>query len=292
MLLRLTKIKKYFPVKGGFFQASREHVKAVDGVDLTVNQEENVSLVGESGCGKTTLARIIIRLISSDDGSIHFDGQEIARMSNQELRSIRRNMQMVFQDPYSSLDPRFTIQRIMMEAFTLDEGNYKTDSKRRERIVQLLESVQLSDNILNRYPHEFSGGERQRIAIARALALKPKLLILDEAVSSLDVIIQKELTDLLADLQKQFKLTYLFISHNLKVVRKISHKIAVMYKGKIVELAPTEEIFNNPLHPYTKELLLAAIDYKAIKREVEIDVSSDAQLVERGKGHFVLSSNS
>jgi ABC-type microcin C transport system duplicated ATPase subunit YejF len=199
-------------------------------------------------------------------------------------------MQIVFQDPYSSLDPRYTIGRVVKEGLTLEKKQYRSEDEKQGRVRQLLRSVQLQGDILNRYPHEFSGGERQRIAIARALMLNPKLLILDEAVSSLDVIIQKQLIDLLAELQKDFKLTYLFISHNLKVVRKISHKIAVMYKGKIVELAPTEEIFNNPCHPYTKELLLAAIDYKAVQRTEAIPIGPDAKLVDRGNGHFVINS--
>lgn len=197
---------------------------------------------------------------------------------------------MVFQDPYSSLDPRYTIGRIMKEGLTLEKNQYRSESEKQDCTRRLLHSVGLKDEILNRYPHEFSGGERQRVAIARALMLNPKLLILDEAVSSLDVIIQKQLIDLLADLQKDFNLTYLFISHNLKVVRKISHRIAVMYKGKIVELAPTEEIFNSPRHPYTKELLLAAIDYKAVQRKAAINIDPDAKLVDEGDGHFVINS--
>ncbi len=288
MLLELKNIKKYFPVKGGFFGSTGGTVKAVNGIDLTLRSGENVSLVGESGCGKTTLARIILKLLPLDSGSIVFDGQDITNFSDQQLRETRKNMQMVFQDPHSSLDPRYTISRVMKEGLTLEKKHYRSESEKQERMRQLLQSVQLKGEILNRYPHEFSGGERQRIAIARALMLNPKLLILDEAVSSLDVIIQKQLIDLLADLQREFKLTYLFISHNLKVVRKISHKIAVMYQGKIVELAPTEEIFNNPRHPYTKELLLAAIDYKAVERKEAINIDPNAKLVDQGDGHFVL----
>lgn len=288
MLLELKNIKKYFPVKGGFFGTTGDHVKAVDGIDFSVRSGENISLVGESGCGKTTLARIILKLIRADAGSIVFDGQDITHLPNRRLVQSRKNMQMVFQDPYSSLDPRFTISRVMQEGLTLEKEQYRSQAEKQARACQLLESVQLSGDILNRYPHEFSGGERQRIAIARALMLNPKLLILDEAVSSLDVIIQKQLIDLLAGLQEKFNLTYLFISHNLKVVKKISQKIAVMYRGKIVEMAPTDEIFSNPLHPYTKELLSAAIDYKAVKREGEIKMDPAAQLLDQGNNHFVM----
>jgi len=288
MLLKLNNIRKYFPVKGGFFGTPQDYVKAVDGLDLTVAHGENVSLVGESGCGKTTLARIIMHLTAHDEGEIHFNGLDISYLDKKNNREYRKQIQMVFQDPYSSLDPRFSIRRVLYEGLTLDTGHFWSKSEKHMRAVQLLNSVGLNENILSRYPHEFSGGERQRIAIARALMLNPRLLILDEAVSSLDVIIQKQIIDLLEYLQQKFNLTYLFISHNLKVVRKISHKIAVMYKGKIIELAPTSELFHNPLHPYTRELLSAAIDYKAVKRDKEFSINPQARLIDQGAGHFVM----
>jgi ABC-type oligopeptide transport system ATPase subunit len=288
MLLELKNIKKYFPVRPGLFGGVGTQVKAVDGIDLTMRTGENISLVGESGCGKTTLARIILRLVPADTGAIVLDGQDITRCSGAELRQARKNMQMVFQDPYDSLDPRFTVRQIMREGLTLEDKRDRSDKEKNDHARRLLEAVQLSGEILTRYPHEFSGGERQRIAIARALMLHPKLLILDEAVSSLDVIIQKQLIDLLMTLQKELGLTYLFISHNLKAARKISHRIAVMYQGRMVELAATEEIFNNPLHPYTQELLSAAIDYKAVKREGGIPMHPASRLTDQGHGHFVL----
>ncbi len=288
MLLQLKNIKKYFPIAGGFLKAPTRFVKAVNDINLDILAGENISLVGESGCGKTTLARLVMLLMPLDSGSIIFDGQDITKFSPRELRNYRKNVQLVFQDPYSSLDPRFTIRRVMKEAMTLDVKNYKSESDKEARIEELLRAVGLKAEMLNRYPHEFSGGERQRIAIARSLVLNPKLLILDEAVSSLDVIIQEQIIQLLKKLQQDFGLTYLFISHNLKVVRKISHKIAVMYRGKIVELAKTDELFKNPLHPYTKELLSAAINYKSILRDKDIDVSKRTELIEKIPGHFVL----
>ena len=261
---------------------------AVDRVSFSISAGSTVGLVGASGAGKSSVARAILRLAEPDSGEILFKGENIGQMSPRKLKETRQSIQMVFQDPYSSLDPRFTIRRVMREGLTLEKEQYRSEAEKQSRARQLLKSVQLSGDILNRYPHEFSGGERQRIAIARALMLNPKLLILDEAVSSLDVIIQKQLIDLLAGLQEKFSLTYLFISHNLKIVKKISHKIAVMYKGKIVEMTPTDEIFSNPLHPYTKELLSAAIDYKAVTREGEIKMNPAAQLVDHGDGHFVM----
>lgn len=254
MLLEVRNLKKYFARPKGLFQKAQEFVKAVDDVSLQIATGENLSVVGESGCGKTTLARLIIGLYPADSGETTMDGGSI----------VRKNLQMVFQDPYSSLDPRWTVRNILEEAFTLDKENYQSASKRLSRMQELLSEVQLPADILGRYPHEFSGGERQRIAIARALMLNPKLLILDEATSSLDVLVQEQILKLLKDLQRKFSLTYFFISHNMRVVKKISHHIAVMYQGKIVEIGPAEKILKYPEHPYTRELLTAAMDYKAV----------------------------
>ena len=288
MLLELKNIKKSFPVTGGFLARPRSFVRAVDGVDLALAPGENLGLVGESGCGKTTLGRIILKLIAPDSGTIAFNGYDTTTVSNRDFRRYRKQMQMVFQDPYSSLDPRFTVYRILGEAMTLEWKKYPTPAKRRERAARLLAAVGLDPEMMERFPHEFSGGERQRIAIARALVLSPKLLILDEAVSSLDVLIQKQILDLLDGLQKEFQVTYFFISHNLRVVARISRRIAVMYQGRIVESAPTRELLSNPLHPYTKELLAAAVDYKASAREKVIPITPHARLVDKGNGHLVL----
>jgi len=286
MLLELKNIKKYFGAKKGLLSESKDFVKAVDGIDLSVSQSENIGLVGESGCGKTTLARIILKLIPPDAGQIIFDQKNISRLSISQMRPLRQTLQMVFQDPYDSLDPRFTVRHIIREAMIFDKTKKRVEKD--QKTQEMLAAVGLPTDILNRFPHEFSGGERQRIAIARALVMNPKLLILDEAVSALDVLVQKQITNLLADLQERFNLTYLFISHNLRVVKKISAKIAVMYKGKIVEFAETKEIFNNPLHPYTKKLLSAPIDYKVEKSAQDILVKSESQLIDRGNGHFVI----
>jgi len=288
MLLKLKGLKKYFSIKKSMWGTPKSFVRAVDEVDLTIWAGKNLSIVGESGSGKTTIARLILGLITCDSGQIFFEGNEIGHLSNKDLRPFRQQMQMVFQDPYSSLDPRFTIYEILKEATTLNRYHFQTSLAMHRRTEELLSAVQLKTDILNRYPHEFSGGERQRIAIARALMINPKLLILDEAVSSLDVLVQEQIIRLLLEIQKNFGLTYLFISHNLRVVRKISHTIAVMYKGKIVELASTQEIFRNPLHPYTQELFAAAIHYQPVKRIKDYEIPEDAVLQDTGNEHFVL----
>ena len=259
MLLEVRNLKKYFPVRRGVLRRVVAHVKAVDGISFFIREGETLGLVGESGCGKTTVGRTILRLIDPTDGSILFYNDnkptDIAKLSNRALKPLRRQMQIIFQDPYSSLNPRMTIGDIVGEPLVVHRVG--TAAEREARVKELLEAVGLNPQYMKRYPHEFSGGQRQRIGIARALALGPKLIICDEPVSALDVSIQAQVLNLLEDLQKEFGLTYLFIAHDLSVVRHISDRVAVMYLGKIVEMAETEELFRNPRHPYTEALLSA-----------------------------------
>jgi len=257
-VLEVRNLRKSFPLKSGAFGKTSGYVRAVDGVNLELFPNETLGLVGESGCGKTTLSKLILRLEKPDEGSILFDGADVSRARGESLRKIRRGMQVVFQDPFGSLNPRKKISSIVEEPMIV----HRTGSKReiRDRAARLLEMVGLNTDMLARYPHEFSGGQRQRICIARALAISPKLLICDEPVSALDVSIQAQVINLLTDLQKQLRLSYLFISHDLSVVGYLSHRIAVMYRGRIVELAGSEALFEKPLHPYTRCLMAAVPD--------------------------------
>lgn len=254
-LLQVLHLKKYFPVRSGIFSRISGWVKAVDDVSFAVHPQETVGLVGESGCGKTTVGRVILRLIEPTAGEVHFAGENVLRMNAAQLRQMRRQMQMIFQDPYSSLNPRMTVGSIIGEPLRVHGLVNGKDLD--QRIAELLEHVGLSPSYRARYPHEFSGGQRQRIGIARALALNPQFIICDEPVSALDVSIQAQILNLLHDLQHKFRLSYLFISHDLNVVEHIADRVAVMYLGKLVEMAPVDELFRNPLHPYTWALMAA-----------------------------------
>ncbi|WP_297160715.1 ABC transporter ATP-binding protein [Thermogemmatispora sp.] len=254
-LVEVKGLKVHFPIKGGLFNRTIAHVKAVDGVDLTIRRGETLGLVGESGCGKSTTGRAILQLIKPTGGSVKLNGVELTKLPPSELRKKRAEMQMIFQDPFGSLDPRFTVGQIIAEPLE----NFKRGNAReiREQVAHLLEVVGLNPYYVNRFPHEFSGGQRQRIGIARALALRPSFIVADEPVSALDVSIQAQVLNLLQDLQAEFGLTYLFVAHNLSVVKHISDRVAVMYLGRIVELAESEKLYELPLHPYTQALLSA-----------------------------------
>ncbi|MDF0726529.1 dipeptide ABC transporter ATP-binding protein [Cytobacillus sp. S13-E01] len=264
-LVEVKNLKKYFPVTKGFFGRKKSFVKAVDDVSFTIKKGETLGLVGESGCGKSTTGRMLMRLIDPTEGQIWFEGNEISNLNDNQIRNTRKDFQMVFQDPYASLNPRMKVGEIIAEPLIV-HGVEK--EKRIARVEELLEVVGLSSYHSDRYPHEFSGGQRQRIGIARALAVNPKLIIADEPVSALDVSIQSQILNLLKDLQEEFDLTYLFIAHDLSVVEHISDRVGVMYLGKIVELADKNSLYNNPLHPYTKALLSAVpVPNPRIKRE-------------------------
>ena len=255
-LLVVNQLKKYFPIEAGILRKTVGWVKAVDDVSFTIRKGETLGLVGESGCGKSTAGRTIMRLIAPTAGEIRFEGKNISKLRGHDLRFVRRNMQMIFQDPYASLDPRMNVENTVAEPLIIHRM-YPNKTELLQRVVEVLDGVGLKSDHLKRYPHEFSGGQRQRIGIARALAIGPKLVVADEPVSALDVSIQAQVINLLKNLRKNLGLTYLFISHDLSVVRHISDRVAVMYLGKIVELASKRDLFSNPLHPYTKALLSA-----------------------------------
>ncbi len=259
VLLSVKDLNKHFPIKSGFlFGKSNSYVHAVDGVSFDVYKGETLGLVGESGCGKSTTGRTILQLHKPTSGSVVFDGKELTTLKGAEMRAMRRNMQMIFQDPYASLNPRMTVGQIIGEPMEI-HNTYKAEAQTK-RVKELLEVVGLNPAFINRYPHEFSGGQRQRIGIARALALDPKLIVCDEPISALDVSIQAQVVNLLEDLQKEMGLTYLFIAHDLSMVRHISNRIAVMYLGIIVELAERNELYRHPMHPYS-QALLSAVPY-------------------------------
>ncbi len=254
-ILEVNNLKKYFPVKGGFWSKTIGYVHAVDDVSFYLDKGETLGLVGESGCGKSTTGRLILRLLKPTAGRILYEGRDISRLDREKLKSLRRELQLIFQDPYASLNPRMTVGSIVSEALKIH--NFGNGREVEERTVALLKKVGLHADHMRRYPHEFSGGQRQRIGIARALALNPKIIVADEPVSALDVSIQAQVINLLQELKGEFQLSYLFIAHDLSVVEYMSDRVAVMYLGKIVEIARGDELYNNPLHPYTEALLSA-----------------------------------
>jgi oligopeptide/dipeptide ABC transporter ATP-binding protein len=264
-ILQVEGLKKHFPIRRGFFQSVTGWVKAVNDVSFNIAKGRTLGLVGESGCGKTTVARLILKLLDADAGQIIFNGQDIADYSEKKMNPLRREIQIIFQDPYGSLNPRMTIGQSIAEGLMV--SGIRGNSEQKERLAHLLQMVGMSAAVMDRYPHEFSGGQRQRIGIARALSVAPALIICDEPVSALDVSIQAQIINLLKDLQNQLGLSYLFISHDLNVIGYLCSEVAVMYNGHIVEYAPTDELFDNPCHPYTHLLLSAAPDSAIEERQ-------------------------
>ncbi|MBP1970459.1 peptide/nickel transport system ATP-binding protein/oligopeptide transport system ATP-binding protein [Virgibacillus natechei] len=273
VLVQVKNIKKYFPIKGGILKRDIGQVKAVDDVSLEVKKGETLGLVGESGSGKSTLGRVILRLLQPTEGEILFEDNDISLLSNRKLREYRKDMQIVFQDPYASLNSKMSVGELIEEPLLVQTSASK--SERKEKAIELLEKVGMRASDRTKYPHEFSGGQRQRISIARALALNPKFIICDEPVSALDVSIQAQVLNLMADLQDEFNLTYLFIAHDLSVVKHISDRVAVMYLGRIAEVAPKKSLYDNPLHPYTTALLSSVPSTDVRHRREKIQLSGD-----------------
>jgi len=273
VMLEVTDLKKYFGIKAGILRRTVGHVRAVDGVSFSLREGETLGIVGESGCGKSTAGKLIMRVLKPTAGRILFDGQDITRLHGSGLRAIRSKFQMVFQDPYASLNPKMSVGEIIAEPMIINQGPSLRSCQ--ERVVHLLEIVGLRADNRDSYPHEFSGGQRQRIGIARALALNPKLIVADEAVSALDVSIQSQILNLIVDLRNEFKLSYIFISHNLAVIRHISDRVGVMYLGRLVELGPKAELYRRPLHPYTEALLSAALEPTRGGRRTRIILEGD-----------------
>lgn len=261
-ILKVENLKKYFPVRSGFLQQHKEYIRAVDGVNLEIPLNQTVGLVGESGSGKSTVAKLILKLLSLDKGKIFFEDQEIGCLSERQFKPMRKEIQMIFQDPYSSLNPRMTIARSITEGVRI--AKVKSPNDQRRRVEQLLDMVGMPKASADRYPHEFSGGQRQRVGIARALSVSPRVILCDEPISALDVSIQAQIINLLKDLQRELGLSYLFISHDLNVVSYICDHVCVMYNGQIMESAPADELFDHPCHPYTLKLLSAVPDNKEV----------------------------
>ncbi len=272
-LLEVKGLKTYFTIKKGLFSSVAGYVKAVDGVSFDIGKGEVLALVGESGFGKTTIGRTILRLIPATEGSVHFDGTDVLEADKQSLFRLRKKMQIIFQDPFSSLNPRMTVEQLISEGLLIHRVG--TSAQRREKTAELLKKVGLSPDYAKRHPHEFSGGQRQRLGIARALALNPDFIVCDEAVSALDVSVQAQVLNLLSDLKKEFDLSYLFIAHNLSVVEHIADRVAVMYLGKIMELTDRDTLFSNPKHPYTKSLFSAIPEITPGKRKERVLLQGD-----------------
>ena len=285
-VIRVKDLKKYFPVRKGVFGRTVGHVHAVDGVSFDINEVETLGLVGESGCGKSTVGRTLIRLLEPTSGSIYLGNDELTHLHSKDLRPHRKKMQMIFQDPFASLDPRMTARDIVGELLDVHDGLTRKEKDR--RVAQLFERGGLRSNQMDNYPHEFSGGQRQRLGIARALSLRPQVIICDEPVSALDVSIQAQVVNLLAELQAELGLSYLFISHDLAVVKHISHRVAIMYLGRIVEIGTRRDLFENPQHPYTESLLSAVpIPDPKARRKVRVLQGDVPSPINRPKGcHF------